>query len=174
MTWQGWLQIAVFSALITAMVKPLGGHIMRNVEGGGRVQRACFPLERGIYKLAGVDPERQQGSVDYTLALLWFHLVGIVVLYGILRLQNILPLNPNQMDAMTPDLAINTAVSFVTNTSWQSYGGESTLSYLSQMVGLVVQSFMSAAVGIAVALALIRGFTRRSAQAIGNFWVDLT
>ncbi len=174
MTWQGWLQIAVFAALVTAVVKPLGGYIMRNVEGGGRVQRACFPLERALYKLAGVDPERQQSWVDYAMALLWFHLVGIGALYAILRLQNFLPLNPQQMDAMTPDLAMNTAVSFVTNTSWQSYGGESTLSYLSQMMGLVVQSFMSAAVGISVALALIRGFTRRSAQHIGNFWVDLT
>jgi K+-transporting ATPase ATPase A chain len=173
-TWQGWLQIAVFAALITAVVKPFGGYIMRNVEGGGRVQRAFFPLERGLYKLAGVDPERQQGWVDYALALLWFHVVGIAVLYAILRLQQFLPLNPQQMEAMTPDLAINTAVSFVTNTSWQSYGGESTLSYLSQMAGLVVQSFMSAAVGISVALTLIRGFTRRSAQAIGNFWVDVT
>jgi K+-transporting ATPase ATPase A chain len=174
MNWQGWVQIAVFAALITAVVKPLGGYIMRNVDGAGRVQRAFAPLERGLYRIAGVDPAEDQGWVDYALALLWFHLVGIAVLYGLLRLQNLLPLNPQQMDALSPDLALNTAVSFATNTSWQSYGGESTLSYLSQMAGIVVQSFMSGAVGIAVALALVRGFTRRSSRAIGNFWVDLT
>jgi len=174
MTWQGWLQIAVFAALITAVVKPLGGYIVRNVDGGGRVLRAFAPLERGLYRVAGIDPAEEQGWVDYAMALLWFHLVGIIVLYALLRLQNLLPLNPQQMDAMTPDLALNTAVSFATNTSWQSYGGESTLSYLSQMLGIVVQSFMSAAVGIAVALALVRGFARRSTQSIGNFWVDLT
>ena len=136
--------------------------------------RAFAPLERGLYRVAGIDPAEEQGWVDYAMALLWFHLVGIIVLYALLRLQNLLPLNPQQMDAMTPDLALNTAVSFATNTSWQSYGGESTLSYLSQMLGIVVQSFMSAAVGIAVALALVRGFARRSTQSIGNFWVDLT
>src|SRR5579863_2437444 len=174
MNWQGWVQIAVFAALITAVVKPLGGYIMRNVDGAGRVQRAFAPLERSLYRFAGVDPAEDQGWVDYALALLWFHLVGIAVLYGLLRLQNLLPLNPQQMDALSPDLALNTAVSFATNTSWQSYGGESTLSYLSQMAGIVVQSFMSGAVGIAVALALVRGFTRRSSRAIGNFWVDLT
>jgi K+-transporting ATPase ATPase A chain len=174
MTWQGWLQIAVFAALITAVVKPLGGYIVRNVDGGGRVLRAFAPLERGLYRVAGIDPAEEQGWVDYAMALLWFHLVGIIVLYALLRLQNLLPLNPQQMDAMTPDLALNTAVSFATNTSWQSYGGESTLSYLSQMLGIVVPSFMSAAVGIAVALALVRGFARRSTQSIGNFWVDLT
>ncbi len=174
MTWQGWLQIVVFTALITAVVKPLGGYIVRNVDGGGRVQRAFAPFERGLYRLAGIDPADEQGWVDYALALLCFHLAGIVVLYGLLRLQQLLPLNPQQIDALTPDLALNTAVSFATNTSWQSYGGKSTLSYLSQMAGIVVQSFMSGAVGIAVALALVRGLTRRSAFAIGNFWVDLT
>jgi K+-transporting ATPase ATPase A chain len=125
MTWQGWLQIAVFAALITAVVKPLGGYIVRNVDGGGRVLRAFAPLERGLYRVAGIDPAEEQGWVDYAMALLWFHLVGIIVLYALLRLQNLLPLNPQQMDAMTPDLALNTAVSFATNTSWQSYGGES-------------------------------------------------
>jgi K+-transporting ATPase ATPase A chain len=174
MNWQGCAQITLFAALVTAVVKPLGGYIMRNVDGGGRVQRIVAPLERGLYRLAGIDPAEQQGWVQYALALLWFHLAGIAVLYGLLRLQNLLPLNPQQMDALTPDLALNTAVSFATNTSWQSYGGETTLSYLSQMAGIVVQSFMSAAVGVAVALALVRGFARRSAQSIGNFWVDLT
>jgi K+-transporting ATPase ATPase A chain len=174
MTWQGWVQIAVFSALITAVVKPLGGYIMRNVEGAGRVQRVFAPLERGIYRLAGVDPAEEQGWVDYALALLWFHLVGIAVLYGLLRLQSLLPFNPQQMAAPSPDLALNTAVSFATNTSWQSYGGETTLGYLAQMAGIAVQSFMSGAVGVAVALTLVRGFARRSSSAIGNFWVDIT
>jgi potassium-transporting ATPase potassium-binding subunit len=174
MNWQGCAQITLFAALVTAVVKPLGGYIMRNVDGGGRVQRVFAPLEHGLYRLAGIDPAEEQGWVQYALALLWFHLAGIAVLYALLRLQNLLPLNPQQMDALTPDLALNTAVSFATNTSWQSYGGETTLSYLSQMAGIVVQSFMSAAVGVAVALALVRGFARRSAQSIGNFWVDLT
>jgi K+-transporting ATPase ATPase A chain len=174
MTWQGWLQIAVFAALVTAMVKPLGGYFVRNVEGGGRVQRICSPIERALYWCAGVDPAEEQSWTGYALAMLWFNLAGIVVLYALLRLQNLLPLNPQQMDAMTPDLALNTAVSFATNTSWQSYGGESTLGYLAQMAGIVVQSFLSAATGVAVAIALVRGFTRRSAATIGNFWVDLT
>ncbi|HLY90451.1 MAG TPA: potassium-transporting ATPase subunit KdpA [Acetobacteraceae bacterium] len=174
MTWQGWVQIAVFAALVTVVVKPLGGYIVRNVEGGGRVQRTFSSFERGLYRLAGVDPSEDQGWVDYALALLCFHIAGIAVLYGLLRLQQLLPLNPQQLEALSPDLALNTAVSFATNTSWQSYGGESTLSYLSQMAGIVVQSFMSGAVGVAVALALVRGFARRSSRAIGNFWVDIT
>jgi potassium-transporting ATPase potassium-binding subunit len=162
MNWQGWAQIAVFAALVTVVVKSLGGYIVRNVDGEGPEQRVFAPLECGLYRLAGVDPAEEQGWVQYALALLWFHLAGIAMLYALLRLQNLLPLNPQQMDAMTPDLALNTAVSFATNTSWQSYGGETTLSYLSQMAGIVVQSFMSAAVGVAVALAPVRGFARRS------------
>ena len=174
MTWQGWLQIAVFAALITAVVKPLGGYIARSVDGSGRVQRALAPIENGLYRLAGVDPAEEQSWVGYALALLWFHLAGIVALYALQRVQNLLPLNPQQFDAVAPDLALNTAVSFATNTSWQSYGGETTLSYLSQMAGITVQSFLSGATGVAVAIALVRGFARRSAQTIGNFWVDLT
>ena len=169
MTWQGWLQFVVFAALITAVVKPLGGYIVRNVEGGGRVQRNFSWFERGLYRLAGVDPAQQEGWVDYALAIVWFNLFGIALLYALQRLQNLLPFNPQAMDAVSPDLALNTAVSFATNTSWQSYGGESTMSYLAQMTGLVVQSFLSAATGIAVAIALVRGFTRRSAATIGNF-----
>jgi K+-transporting ATPase ATPase A chain len=174
MTWQAGVQIAVFASLVTAAVRPFGGYIMRNVEGGGRVQRTFASFERGLYRLAGVDPSEDQGWVDYALSLLCFHIAGIVVLYALLRLQQWLPLNPQQMGAMSPDLAMNTAISFATNTSWQSYGGETTLSYLSQMAGIVVQSFMSAAVGVAVALALVRGFSRRSTKLIGNFWVDIT
>ena len=174
MTWQGWLQIAVFAALVAAVVKPLGGYIARIADGSSRVVRLFAPLENGLYRLAGVDPAEEQTWVGYALALLAFHIVGIIALYALQRLQNLLPLNPQQMDAVTPDLALNTAVSFATNTSWQSYGGETTMSYLTQIAGIVVQSFMSCAVGVAVALALIRGFARRSARTIGNFWVDMT
>jgi len=174
MSWQGWLQIVVFAGLITAAVRPLGGHIARSLDGCGRVQRALAPIENGLYRLAGVDPTEEQSWVGYALALLWFHLAGIVALYAMQRLQNLLPLNPQQFDAVSPDLALNTAVSFATNTSWQSYGGETTLSYFAQMAGITVQSFLSGATGVAVAIALVRGFTRRSSQTIGNFWVDLT
>ena len=174
MNWQGWLQIAMFAALVTAVVKPLGGYIARNVDGCGRVQRILAPVENGLYRLAGVDPAEEQTWVGYALALLWFHLAGIVALYVLQRVQNLLPLNPQQFDAVPPDLALNTAVSFATNTSWQSYGGETTMSYLLQMAGITVQSFLSAATGVAVAIALVRGFARRSAQTIGNFWFDMT
>jgi K+-transporting ATPase ATPase A chain len=174
MTWQGWLQIALFAALITSVVKPLGGYIARSVDGCGRVQRALAPIENGLYRLAGVDPAEEQNWISYALALLSFHLAGIVALYALQRLQNLLPLNPQHFDAVAPDLALNTAVSFATNTSWQSYGGETTMSNLSQMAGITVQSFLSGATGVAVAIALARGFARRSAQTIGNFWVDLT
>jgi K+-transporting ATPase ATPase A chain len=173
-TWQGWLQIAVFAALVTAAVKPLGGYIARSIAGLGRVQRVLAPIENGVYRLAGTDPAEEQTWVEYALALLWFHLAGIAALYALQRVQNWLPLNPQQLDAVAPDLALNTAVSFATNTSWQSYAGETTLSYLVQMAGITVQSFLSAATGIAVAIALIRGFSSRSAQTIGNFWVDIT
>jgi potassium-transporting ATPase potassium-binding subunit len=174
MTWQGWLQIAVFAALITAAVKPLGGYIARTVEGQGNALRTLSALENGIYRLAGVDSTKEQSWMSYALALLWFHFVGIIALYLMQRAQNLLPLNPQRFPAVAPDLAFNTAVSFATNTSWQSYSGELTLSYLSQMAGITVQSFLSGATGIAVAFALVRGFARRSAQTIGNFWVDLT
>jgi potassium-transporting ATPase potassium-binding subunit len=166
----GWLQIGVLAALVTAAVKPLGAYIARVVAGGGRFTL----LEHGIYRLAGVDPTKEQSWVRYTLAVLWFHLIGIAALYGLQRIQNVLPLNPQGLDAVAPDLALNTAVSFTTNTSWQSYGGETTLSYLSQMAGITVQSFLSAGTGIAVAIALVRGFARRFSPTIGNFWVDLT
>ena len=174
MTWQGWVQIAIFAALITAAVKPLGGYISRAFDGFGMLRRVVEPLEDGIYRLAGVNSSEEQGWASYALALLWFHAAGIALLYAMQRVQNLLPLNPQQFGAVGPDLAMNTAVSFATNTSWQSYGGETTLSYFVQMAGITVQSFMSCAAGIAVAMALIRGFARRSSQHIGNFWVDIT
>jgi K+-transporting ATPase ATPase A chain len=174
MTWLGWLQIAIFAALVAAAVKPLGAYIARIIEGEGKVLRALAPLEHGIYWLAGVDPIEEQSWISYALAILWFHVVGIAALYLLQRMQNVLPLNAQGLDAVAPDLALNTAVSFATNTSWQSYGGEATLSYLSQMAGITVQSFLSGATGIAVAFGLVRGFARRSSPTIGNFWVDLT
>ena len=174
MTWQGWLQIAVFAALITAAVRPLGAYVALIVDGPLKVPRPLAAFERGLYRLAGVDPGQEQSWIGYAVAVLCFHFVGIAALYLLQRVQNVLPLNPQQFAAVAPDLALNTAVSFTTNTSWQSYAGETTLSYLSQMAGLTVQSFLSAATGIAVAVALIRGFARRTSETIGNFWVDLT
>jgi potassium-transporting ATPase potassium-binding subunit len=174
MTWLGWLQIAIFAALVTAAVKPLGWYIARIIEGGSRVSHTLAPLEHGIYRLAGVNPTEEQSWINYALAILWFHFIGIAALYVLQRIQNVLPLNTQGFDAVAPDLALNTAVSFATNTSWQSYGGETTLSYLTQMGGITVQSFLSGATGIAVAFALVRGFARRCSPTIGNFWVDLT
>jgi K+-transporting ATPase ATPase A chain len=174
LTWQGWAQIAVFIALITAAVRPLGAYIARIARGSPPVWRPLSIVETCMYGLAGIDPAEEQNWISYAFALLLFHLAGIVALYALQRLQQLLPLNPQGLDTLSPDLALNTAVSFVTNTSWQSYGGETTLSYLSQMAGLTVQSFLSCATGVAVALVLVRGIARRSAQTIGNFWVDVT
>ena len=174
MTWQGWTQFAIFALLSTAVVKPLGGYIERSLDRRSSLARLGAPVENLFYRLAGVDPEQEQGWVEYAVALLCFHLAGIVALYALQRLQAALPLNPQHFDAVTPDLALNTAVSFATNTSWQSCAGETTLGYLTQMAGITVQSFLSAASGIAVAIALVRGFARRSASTIGNFWVDVT
>jgi potassium-transporting ATPase potassium-binding subunit len=174
MTWQSWLQIAVFVAMTVALVQPVGGHIVRSVEGTGWLARIAAPLEGLIYRLAGVTPTKEQNWRCYAMAMLWFSLAGVVVLYLLQRLQNVLPFNPQHFDTVPPDLALNTAISFTTNTSWQSYAGETTISYLVQMAGITVQSFLSAAVGIAVAMALIRGFARRSSHTVGNFWVDIT
>ena len=171
MTIIGWLQIALAVGLVLATVVPLGAYMARVFDG-----RAAFlaPLEAVLYRLAGVDPAREQHWSAYTLAMLLFNVLGFVFLYAVLRLQDVLPLNPAGMAAVTPDLAFNTAVSFVTNTNWQSYGGESTLSHFSQMVGLTVQNFLSAATGIALVVAFARGFARAGAKTVGNFWVDMT
>jgi len=174
MTWAGWLQIALFCPLVLALVRPLGGYMTR-VFAGERVWLSPIlsPVERGFYALAGVRNE-EQGWKTYAFALLAFNFAGFLALYAILRLQGVLPLNPQGFGGLSSDLAFNTAVSFVTNTNWQSYGGETTMSHLSQMAGLTVQNFVSAATGIAVAMAFIRGFSRQRADALGNFWVDLT
>jgi potassium-transporting ATPase potassium-binding subunit len=174
MTWQGWLQIAIFATLVTAAVRPLGWYIARIADPSARIFGPFAAVENGLYRLARVNRHEEQSWIDYAFALLWFHFIGILVLYALLRAQHLLLLNPQQLGPVAPDLALNTAVSFATNTSWQSYAGETTLSYLSQMAGVTVQSFLSCAAGIAVALAFIRGLARHSAQTIGNFWVDLT
>ena len=175
MTLNGWLQIALMFALVVATARPLGIYMAAVFEGRSTfLDRALGPIERGFYSASGIDPKREQDWLTYTIALLAFNAAGFVLLYAILRLQHLLPLNPQGFDAMSPHLAFNTAVSFVTNTNWQSYGGESTLSYLSQMAGLTVQNFVSAATGFAVAVAMARAFARSKASTVGNFWVDLT
>jgi potassium-transporting ATPase potassium-binding subunit len=171
----GWLQIAFLAAIVAGLVAPLGGYMAKVFAGERTVAYPLIgPLERLIYRLSGVDPDREQNWLVYALCFLGFHALGVLVLYGLLRLQGWLPLNPQHLGAVSPDLAFDTAVSFVTNTSWQSYAGESTLSYLSQMFGITVFSFLSAAAGIAAAIALIRGFARQRSGEIGNFWVDQT
>lgn len=175
MTLNGWLQIALYIGLIAALVRPLGGYLHRVLSGERTLLAPVLgPTERGFYRIAGVDPAREQDWRQYALAMLAFNLAGFALLYAILRQQALLPMNPQDLPALSPHLAFNTAISFVTNTNWQSYGGEATMSYFSQMVGLAVQNFLSAATGIALALALVRGFARRQTQTLGNFWVDLT
>jgi len=175
MTLTGWAQILVFCAIIVALTKPIGAYMTR-VFAGERtfLSPLLTPIERVFYALAGVNPKTEQRWTAYALAMLAFNFAGFLLLYAILRLQDVLPLNPQGMAAVPPDLGLNTAASFVTNTNWQNYGGESTLSYFAQMAGLTVQNFVSAATGIALSVALIRGFSRRSAAGIGNFWADLT
>ena len=175
MSLSGWLQIGFVLVAVLLLVKPLGLY-MAAVFSGERtfLSSVLGPVERGFYALAGVRPDKEQTWLGYALGVLAFSIVGFVVLYAMLRLQNVLPLNPQGFPALSPDLAFNTAASFVTNTNWQSYGGETTMSHLSQMLGLTVQNFVSAATGIAVAMALTRAFIRSGVNELGNFWVDLT
>src|SRR5215472_13829461 len=175
MTVGGWLEIALFLAIVGLLTRPLGAYLAR-VYAGERtlLQFLIGPVEATLYHMAGIEPEAEQSWYQYTISLLLFHAFGIIALYALLRLQPVWPLNPQNLPAISPDLALNTAVSFATNTSWQSYAGETTLSQLAQMSGITVQSFLSCATGVAVAVALVRGIARRSAQTIGNFWVDLT
>src|SRR5580692_10876183 len=175
MTFNGWLQIALFAVLVVLLTKPMGGYMTRVFAGERTPLRPVLrPIEVGIYKLCGVEENEEQHWISYAVAMLAFSFAGFVIMYAIQRLQNVLPLNPQGQDAVSPDLAFNTSVSFMTNTNWQSYVPETTMSYLTQMTALTVHNFVSAATGIALAIALIRGFARRSAQTIGNFWVDLT
>jgi potassium-transporting ATPase potassium-binding subunit len=175
MTLMGWLTIALFAGIVGLLTRPLGGSLAR-VYAGERtlLEPLIAPLETAIYRFAGVEPKVEQNWYRYAASLLVFHAFGILALYALLRLQSFLPLNPQAMPAVSADLALNTAVSFATNTSWQSYSGETTLSYASQMAGITVQSFLSAASGMAVVIALTRGLARRRSPTIGNFWVDVT
>ncbi len=175
MTGNGVLQLVVYVVVLLALAKPLGAYMARVYEGRPlALDRLLGWLERLIYKLSGVRPGNEMGWKTYAATMLLFNLAGVLVVYALQRLQGLLPLNPQQLGAVSPDSSFNTAVSFATNTNWQGYGGETTMSYLTQMVGLTVQNFASAASGMAVLVALIRGFARRSAETIGNFWVDLT
>ncbi|MGB0087712.1 MAG: potassium-transporting ATPase subunit KdpA [Rhodomicrobiaceae bacterium] len=175
MTLNGWIQIAIYFAVLTALVVPLGRFMARVFEGERTFLSPVFrPIEIGLYRIAGVDERREQHWITYTVAMLFFNAAGFVLVYAIQRLQDVLPLNPADMPAVPADLAFNTAVSFTTNTNWQNYGGESTMSYLTQMMALTTQNFVSAATGIALLIALIRAFARASAKTVGNFWVDLT
>ena len=171
----GWIQLAVFLVALVLITKPMGLYLQQVLDANGRtwLDPVLRPLELGTYRFIGIRPNEEHNWKQYTFAMLLFSLVGCVFTYAILRLQNLLPLNPQGFGAVNSDLAFNTATSFTTNTNWQNYGGESTLSYFSQMVGLTFHNFVSAATGIAIAAALVRAIARHSAQTIGNFWVDL-
>ena len=175
MTLVGWTQILLTLALVFLSAIPLG-HFIASVYAGEAnfLSPALKPVERAFYRLAGVDPAREQGWRAYTMAMLAFSFAGFASLYALQRLQNVLPLNPQGFDAVPSDLAFNTAISFITNTNWQNYGGETTMSHLTQMLGLTAHNFLSAATGLAMAFALVRGFARSRAATLGNFWVDVT
>src|SRR5689334_11419519 len=175
MTAIGWIQIILYCVIVAALAKPVGWY-MTQVFNGERtfLSPVLRPVESAIYWIGGVDEKREQHWLTYTVAMLLFHVGGVLIIYGLMRLQAFLPFNPAGQGAVAEDLSFNTAISFVTNTNWQNYGGESTLSYLTQMLGLTHQNFLSAATGIVLAVALIRGFARSSMRTIGNFWVDVT
>ncbi len=174
MTAQGWATMAAYVALLLVLAVPLGAYIARVFTGEAHLaQRLLGPLERLLYRVAGVRADEEMSWRRYASALLLFNLVGVLVVYGLQRLQGVLPLNPAGLPGVPPEVAFNTAVSFATNTNWQAYGGETTMSHLTQMAALTVQNFVSAATGLAVLVALIRGFTRRLTETIGSFWVDL-
>ncbi len=174
MTLNGWLQILLFCGIVLALIKPLGSYMTRVFSGERTfLSPVLAPVERVLYAAAGTSEREEQHWTSYAIAMLMFNLLGVFVLYALMRFQAVLPYNPAGMSAVGPELSFNTAVSFVTNTNWQNYGGESTMSYLTQMAGLTVQNFVSAATGIAIALAFIRAFSRASGKAVGNFWVDM-
>ncbi len=172
----GWIQLILFTGILLAITKPLGLYLFRVLDADGKtfLDPVIKPLERLTYRLIGVDAKKEHDWKGYAIAMLIFSLVSMLFTYAILRLQAFLPLNPQKMPALSEHLAFNTAASFTTNTNWQSYAGESTMSYLSQMVALTIHNFTSAAVGIGIAAALVRGIARHTAETIGNFWVDLT
>ena len=175
MTANAIFQLALYVVVLLALAKPLGAYMARVYEGRPCGLDGVFGwLERLIYKLSGIRPTEEMGWKTYAATMLLFNLAGLLAVYGLQRVQGVLPLNPQQFGAVSPDSSFNTAVSFATNTNWQGYGGETTMSYLTQMLGLTVQNFVSAAAGMAVLVAMIRGFARRSSATVGNFWVDLT
>ena len=169
-----WIQLALYVGALLLITKPLGLYLMRVLDVDGRtwLDVVVKPFERATYKVCGIDPRQEQGWIGYTLSMLMFSLIGMLLTYFMLRFQDHLPLNPQGFPGLSPNLAFNTAASFTTNTNWQNYTGEATMSYLSQMVALVIHNFTSAAVGIAIAAALVRGIARQSAKTIGNFWAD--
>ena len=171
----GWIQLAAYVGILLVLTKPMGMYLVQVLDARGKTFLDPFvhPVEMRIYRLSGLDPEKEQTWQEYTLSLLVFSMIGLLMTYAILRLQHHLPFNPQGFGPLSPHLAFNTAASFTTNTNWQSYAGESTMSYFSQMVGLAFHNFTSAAAGIAVAAALVRGIARHAAKAIGNFWVDI-
>src|SRR3984885_43767 len=174
MTVIGWIQIILFCAIIVALVKPLGWYMTRVFNGERTLLSPILrPVEVGLYWAGGVDEKREQHWLTYTVAMLLFHVGGFLILYAVMRFQAVLPFNPAEQSAVAPDLSFNTAISFITNTNWQNYGGEGTMSYLSQMLALAHQTFLSAATGMLLRVALIRGFSRASAKTVGNFWVDI-
>jgi K+-transporting ATPase ATPase A chain len=175
MTAIGWVQIVLYSAIIVAITPVLGAYITRVFNGERTFLSPILrPVERAIYRLAGVDERQEQHAVTYTVGMLLFHVGGFLILYLLMRMQAALPFNPAGQSAVAADLSFNTGMSFITNTNWQNYGGESTLSYLVQMLGLTHQNYLSAATGIVLAIALIRGFARHSVRTVGSFWVDVT
>jgi K+-transporting ATPase ATPase A chain len=171
----GWIQLALYVLILLLLTKPLGLYLVRVLDAEGKtfLDLLLKPVEKLFYRMLGLDPREEQDWKQYTVSMLLFSLVGMLFTYAILRLQHLLPLNPQGIEPVSPDLAFNTAVSFTTNTNWQNYAGESTLSYFSQMVGLAFHNFVSAATGIAIAAALVRGIVRNTSKTIGNFWVDL-
>jgi K+-transporting ATPase ATPase A chain len=174
MTAIGWFQIILFCAIIVALVKPLGSYMTRVFNGERTfLSPVLRPVEAGLYWIGGVDEKREQHWLIYAFSMLFFNFGGLLIVYAVMRLQAVLPFNPAEQSAVAPDLAFNTAVSFVANTNWQAYGGETTVSYLTQMLGLTSQNFLSAATGVGIAMALIRGFARSSVRTVGNFWVDV-
>ncbi len=175
MTVIGWTQILLYCAIIVAITPPLGAYMTRVFNGDRTFLSPILrPVEIAIYKIAGVDERQEQHAVTYTVGMLLFHVGGFLILYALMRAQALLPFNPAGQSAVPEDLSFNTAMSFITNTNWQNYGGESTMSYLVQMLGLTHQNYLSAATGIVLAIALIRGFARHSVRTVGNFWVDVT
>jgi potassium-transporting ATPase potassium-binding subunit len=175
MTVNGWIQILLFCLIVVALTPPLGAYMTRVFSGERTFLSPILrPVEVAIYKIAGVNEASEQHAVSYTIGMLLFHVGGFVLLYALMRFQAVLPFNPAEQSAVASDLSFNTAISFVTNTNWQAYGGESTMSYLVQMLGLTHQNYLSAATGIVLAVALFRGFARHSMRTVGNFWVDIT